>query len=121
MGAESRQQANGSVDSMRDRCQAVPPPPARTALGRPWAAAPPLALALLLTVAFACRGGGSGQPSPTTPAGGGSPTASSPPAGPSPGGTSTGGPEPSGHILFVTFRDGEREIYTMNADGSDQT
>ena len=32
-----------------------------------------------------------------------------------------GGPEPSGRILFVSFRDGEREIYVMNADGSGQT
>ncbi len=30
-------------------------------------------------------------------------------------------PEPTGRIAFVTFRDGEREIYIMNSDGSGQT
>jgi Tol biopolymer transport system component len=32
----------------------------------------------------------------------------------------TGGPEPKGKIAFVSFGDGNQEIYVMNADGSDQ-
>ena len=33
-------------------------------------------------------------------------------------GDGAGGSEPSGKIAFVSFRDGEREIYVVNADGS---
>lgn len=31
------------------------------------------------------------------------------------------GPEPSGRIVFLSFRDGDREIYIINVDGSDPT
>ena len=72
-----------------------------------------LAMAFLLVVCLAaslaaCGGGGGGAPTaeePTT-----RPTASptvSPPAG--------------GKIAFYSDRDGNGEVYVMNADGSDQT
>lgn len=84
---------------------------------------------LALTIALAACGGGpptaEETPAPTaaptaaprrTPAA--SPTASppaSPPAAASPG----AGPAPEGRIVFLSFRDGNREIYIINTDGTD--
>ena len=64
--------------------------------------------ALVLAVVGAACGGGRGDGTAT-------------PAGESVGLPSTAGNAASGgKIAFVSFRDGNQEIYAMNADGSDQ-
>lgn len=88
--------------------------------------------ALLLLAACGDGDGGGEEPGPTataTASGAAPDTPVSTPSGPlgedvtpppvSPG---TGeGPEPEGSIVFLTFRDGDREIYSINVDGSEPT
>ena len=81
------------------------------------------AMAAVLTLALlvvACgRGGGDGR-SATPTAGGASPAAGNTPAAANATPTADRRTEPSGKIAFVSFRDGNQEIYVMNADGSDE-
>jgi TolB protein len=84
-----------------------------------------MALAAVVLLAACGDGGGEGEdstpgatvtpaPSPALPAG-----ADVTPLPITPG---TGeGPEPEGSIVFLTFRDGNREIYSVKVDGSDPT
>ncbi len=76
-----------------------------------------LGIAVVLTlglVAAACGdGGGGGQPATATPGGG------TPPSGDATTPVS-GGEAPGGKIAFVSFEDGNQEIYVMNPDGSDK-
>ena len=82
-----------------------------------------------LSLLLACQGGGKAQQSasdqtPTATSQTPAATASAAAASPQPTWWPTplaGGPEPTGKIAFVTFRDGEREIYIMYSDGSEQT
>ncbi len=70
-------------------------------------------------LALACGGDGSTPtPSPTP-----SPAVIllSPTPEPTPTVTPTPTSQPKGRIAFVSDRDGNREVYIMNADGSDQT
>ena len=67
---------------------------------RHWKRGMLIVLGLALAVAAAC-GGGDGAP------------------GGDGDGAADGG-EPEGKIIFVSFRDGNQEIYVMNADGSDE-
>lgn len=89
------------------------------------------ALAALLLLA-ACGDGDGGEPevTATATADGGAPATPAPspsrPLGedvtPPPLTPGTGeGPEPEGTVVFLTFRDGDREIYSVNVDGSDVT
>jgi len=81
---------------------------------------------LVLPAAAACAGGDGAKgdqpettPSPTaetTPRAEPSSSANITPPALTPG--SGEGPEPSGTIAFISFRDGDREIYSMDADGS---
>ncbi|MDO8614939.1 MAG: hypothetical protein Q7T33_04285 [Dehalococcoidia bacterium] len=86
------------------------------------------ALAALVFAAAACGGGNGGNggnngnnagPSATAPSQTPAPTAASP-AALSPAPTAADAGPPGGKIAFVTFRDGDQEVYIMNADGSDE-
>jgi Tol biopolymer transport system component len=92
-------------------------------------------VALLLLAACGGNGGAGGEPAPTasaavsptsSPQATAAPSPSPPPGGPlgrdvtppplTPG---TGvGPEPHGTIVFLSWRDGNREIYSINVDGT---
>jgi len=72
-------------------------------------------VALGLLLAFACGGGGP-EGEETTPTIGASATA--PAASVTP---PSGDNEPAGKIAFISFRDVNREIYLINADGSGET
>ena len=91
------------------------------------------ALAALLLLAACGDGGGEGEPT-GEPGGEGSPTATATADGVAPTSSTlplgsdvtpppltpgTGeGPEPEGKIVFLSWRDGDREIYSTNVDGS---
>jgi Tol biopolymer transport system component len=90
---------------------------------------PALAMVAALAVLGACRDGGpgragsptagpSGSPSPSAQATAGDPTGAEVTPPPLTPGTGEG-PEPEGRLVFLSFRDGDREIYSVNVDGSD--
>lgn len=76
-----------------------------------------VAFAAVLVVAAGCGGSetdGPVSPSDTTPDGSTRVSATPDAVGP------VQGEVPGGKIAFVTFRDGDQEVYIMNADGSEQ-
>ncbi len=85
------------------------------------------AAALAAVVLLAACGDGGGRGDDSTPGAAATPPPSpAPPPGadvtPLPITPGTGeGPEPEGTIVFLTFRDGDREIYSINVDGSEPT
>lgn len=78
-------------------------------------------LVAVLVVAAGCGGGGNGEtPGPSGPSGTAAASGTAQASATAVASTA-GQPEPEGgKIAFVTFRDGDQEVYVMNVDGSDQ-
>ena len=75
---------------------------------------------LLALVVVACGGGEEEEEGAASPAATAAATATEAVAG-TPEATASAAPMPSARIAFVSNRDGNLEIYVMNADGSGQT